>query len=110
MRTTEFSNSRKDISRYAQAADGLVHRNLVGNNAEEWSKCTWITKRVRNKKSSDRWTWLLDVVFSEDDTRFCSENAQKALNILRKFALLLHKTFRRGSQFIHHILFLKYYS
>ena len=37
--------------------------------------------------------WLLDVVFSEDDHVTASENAHKTLNILRKFALLLHRTY-----------------
>jgi len=38
--------------------------------------------------------WMLDVVFDEDECRFMSENAQKSLNSLRKFALALHKNFK----------------
>ena len=37
--------------------------------------------------------WILDVTFSEDDCRFLSENAHKAMNALRKFALAVHKNF-----------------
>ena len=37
--------------------------------------------------------WLLDVVFDEDDCRILSDDGQKTLDIFRKFALLLHKTF-----------------
>jgi len=48
---------------------------------------------VRSHWKIESLHWLLDVVFSEDDTVLSSENAQKTLNILRKFALLLHKTF-----------------
>ena len=35
--------------------------------------------------------WLLDVIFSEDESRFLSENAHTIMNILRKFALTVHK-------------------
>ena len=37
--------------------------------------------------------WILDVTFSEDDCRFLSENAHKTMNVLRKFALAVHKNF-----------------
>lgn len=37
--------------------------------------------------------WLLDVVFSEDDSKIISENGLKTLNIFRKLALLIHKNF-----------------
>ena len=36
---------------------------------------------------------LLDVAFSEDDCRFLSENANRAMNVLHKFALAVHKNF-----------------
>ena len=37
--------------------------------------------------------WMLDVVLSEDKSRFWNENAHIILNILRKYALLLHKQY-----------------
>jgi predicted transposase YbfD/YdcC len=37
--------------------------------------------------------WMLDVTFSEDDRHFFSENAHKTLNIMRKYALAVHKNF-----------------
>lgn len=37
--------------------------------------------------------WMLDVVLSEDKSRFWNENAHITLNILRKYALLLHKQY-----------------
>ncbi len=37
--------------------------------------------------------WMLDVTFSEDDRRFLSENAHKTLNVMRKYALSVHKNF-----------------
>lgn len=48
---------------------------------------------VRSHWGIESMHWLLDVVFSEDECAYASENAQKTLNIFRKFALLLHKTF-----------------
>jgi predicted transposase YbfD/YdcC len=48
---------------------------------------------VRSHWGIESMHWLLDVVFSEDECAYTSENAQKTLNILRKFALLLHKIF-----------------
>ncbi len=37
--------------------------------------------------------WMLDVIFSEDDRRFSTENAHKMLNSMRKYALAVHKNF-----------------
>ena len=48
---------------------------------------------VRSHWKIESMHWLLDVVFSEDDCRILSDDGQKTLNIFRKFALLLHKTF-----------------
>ena len=48
---------------------------------------------VRSHWKIESMHWLLDVVFSEDDSRILSDNGQKTLDIFRKFALLLHKTF-----------------
>ena len=37
--------------------------------------------------------WCLDVVFSEDKSRFYSDNAHLCLNAFRKYALALHKRY-----------------
>lgn len=37
--------------------------------------------------------WMLDVVFSEDASRFYTENAHLTLNSFRKYALALHKNY-----------------
>ncbi len=37
--------------------------------------------------------WLLDVTFSEDNSRLLCENANRTMNALRKFALVVHKNF-----------------
>ena len=37
--------------------------------------------------------WLLDITFSEDDSRLLCENANRTMNPLRKFALAVHKNF-----------------
>lgn len=42
--------------------------------------------------------WMLDVVFSEDDCYFLSENAHKTLNAMRKYALAAHKQFLASNQ------------
>jgi predicted transposase YbfD/YdcC len=52
-----------------------------------------LLKTVRDHWKIESMHWLLDVVFSEDDHVNSSVNAHKTLNILRKFALLLHKTY-----------------
>jgi predicted transposase YbfD/YdcC len=48
---------------------------------------------VRSHWKIESMHWMLDVVFSEDDHITSSVNAHKTLNILRKFALLLHRTY-----------------
>jgi len=48
---------------------------------------------VRDHWKIESMHWMLDVVFSEDYHVTSSENAHKTLNILRKFALLLHRTY-----------------
>ena len=40
--------------------------------------------------------WMLDVVFSEDECRFFTENAHLTMNIFRKYALALHKKYLAG--------------
>jgi len=51
---------------------------------------------VRSHWQIESMHWMLDVVFSEDEYVNSSDNAHKTLNILRKFALLLHKTYIRA--------------
>ena len=46
MRTAEFRNSRNNISRYTKAADGLVHRDMVGNYTKDRSKCRGIAASI----------------------------------------------------------------
>jgi len=48
---------------------------------------------VRSHWKIESMHWLLDVVFDEDDCGILSDDGQKTLDIFRKFALLLHKTF-----------------
>lgn len=50
------------------------------------------------QKNCEHWKieslhWLLDVVFSEDDSLLANENAHLTLNVMRKFALMKHKRF-----------------
>ncbi len=37
--------------------------------------------------------WMLDVVFSEDASKFLNVDAHKTLNSMRKYALAIHKNF-----------------
>lgn len=52
-----------------------------------------LSKIVREHWKIESMHWLLDVTFSEDSSQFLSENAQKTMNSLRKFALAVHKRF-----------------
>ena len=49
---------------------------------------------VRNEWAIESMHWQLDVLFNEDRTTLSEENAQKTLNILRKTALNVIKTYR----------------
>ena len=40
--------------------------------------------------------WMLDVVFSEDESRYFTENAHVTMNIFRKYALVLHRKYLAG--------------
>ena len=80
----------------------MVAKQLVGRNVEGIDICYYISSLDSRPESllatvRDHWKiesmhWMLDVVFSEDE-HVASENAHKTLNILRKFALLLHKNY-----------------
>ena len=48
---------------------------------------------ARNHWAIESMHWSLDVVFSEDSSRFLSENAHLCLNALRKYALAVHKKY-----------------
>jgi predicted transposase YbfD/YdcC len=52
-----------------------------------------LLKIVRDHWKIESMHWMLDVVFNEDDHITSSENAHKTLNIFRKFALLMHRTY-----------------
>ena len=49
---------------------------------------------TRNEWAIESMHWQLDVIFNEDRTTLHEENAQKALNILRKTVLNLVRTYR----------------
>lgn len=42
--------------------------------------------------------WLLNVTFSEDNSRLLCENAGQIMNALLKFALVVHKNFLSANQ------------
>jgi predicted transposase YbfD/YdcC len=48
---------------------------------------------VREHWQIESMHWMLDVVFSEDDSRILSSNGHKTMNIFRKNALALHKSY-----------------
>lgn len=48
---------------------------------------------AREHWSVESMHWSLDVVFSEDSSRFDTENAHLCLNALRKYALAVHKNY-----------------
>ena len=52
---------------------------------------------VREHWKIESMHWLLDVTFSEDESRFLSENAHTTMNALRKFALTVHKNYLAAS-------------
>ncbi len=54
------------------------------------------TPQVLMERAREHWKiesmhWLLDVTFSEDNSRFISQNAHMTLNAMRKLALAMHK-------------------
>ena len=82
-RTVEEGNqSSHEVSYYIFSLDTSAHRLMVIAR-EHWK--------------IESMHWMLDVTFSEDHCQFSSENAQKTLNAMRKFALALHKNFLRLS-------------
>ena len=68
----------KETSYYISSSD-VSARELLGAVREHWK--------------IESLHWLLDVTFSEDESRFLSENAHTTMNALRKFALTVHKNY-----------------
>ena len=72
----------KETSYYISSSD-VSARELLGAVREHWK--------------IESLHWLLDVTFSEDESRFLSENAHTIMNALRKFALTVHKNYLAAS-------------
>ena len=72
----------KETSYYISSSD-VSARELLGAVREHWK--------------IESLHWLLDVTFSEDESRFLSENAHTTMNALRKFALTVHKNYLAAS-------------
>ena len=72
----------KETSYYISSSDASA-RELLGAVREHWK--------------IESMHWLLDVTFSEDESRFLSENAHTTMNALRKFALTVHKNYLAAS-------------
>ncbi len=53
-----------------------------------------IAKHIRNHWSIESMHHILDVSFSEDKCYLGSKNAQENMNILRKFATMIHKNYK----------------
>lgn len=78
-RTVETSSKRThEIEYYISSLDVSAER-LMEITREHWK--------------IESMHWMLDVIFSEDQCRFSTENAQKTLNAMRKCALAVHKNF-----------------
>ena len=72
----------KETSYYISSSD-VSARELLGAVREHWK--------------IESLHWLLDVTFSEDESRFRSENAHTTRNALRKSALTVHKNYLAAS-------------
>ena len=72
----------KETSYYISSSD-VSARELLGAVREHWK--------------IESMHWLLDVTFSEDESRFLSENVHTTMNALRKFALTVHKNYLAAS-------------
>ena len=75
---TTGGKTTSEISYYITSADRSAE-DLLAIAREHWSV--------------ESMHWSLDVVFSEDSSRFDSENAHLCLNALRKYALAVHKNY-----------------
>ena len=63
---------------------------------------------ARMEWAAETMHWLLDVHFGEDFCRAADKTIQKNLNILRKFALSIFKTFKQktaSKRLLSHIMF-----
>jgi predicted transposase YbfD/YdcC len=80
-----------------------VHRKVETKNGISNETCYYISSldvsseilltRIREHWKIEILHWLLDVNFGEDSSKFIAENAHKNLNILRKFAITVHKNY-----------------
>lgn len=80
-----------------------VERKVITKNGTSEETSYYITSLCTSAEklleiSREHWKiesmhWILDVVFSEDNSAVLSENSLKSLNILRKFALMVHKKY-----------------
>ena len=80
-----------------------IERIVTKKNKTTKETGYYITSSDKDAKSlmkiaRDHWRiesmhWSLDVLFSEDDSRYSSENAHICLNILRKYAFQIHKNY-----------------
>lgn len=75
---TKGNKTTKDIGYYITSSDKSA-QFLAQIAREHW--------RIESMH------WVLDVLFSEDDVKYYSENAHICLNILRKYAFQLHKNY-----------------
>jgi len=75
---TVGDKTTSEISYYITSADTSA-KQLLAFAREHWA--------------IESMHWSLDVVFSEDSSRFISENAHLCLNALRKYALAVHKKY-----------------
>lgn len=82
-----FSVERKVITKNGTSEETSYYITSLCTSAEkllEISRGHWKIESMH---------WILDVVFSEDSSAVLSENSLKPLNILRKFALMVHKKY-----------------
>ena len=75
---TKGSKTTSEISYYITSADANA-KQLLAFSREHWG--------------IESMHWSLDVVFSEDRSRFISDNAHLCLNAFRKYALAVHKKY-----------------
>ena len=85
--TTAFAVKRTITTKYGTSENINLYISSLDVSAE---KLLYISREHWKIESMH---WLLDVVFSEDESKILSENGLKTLNIFRKLALLMHKKY-----------------
>jgi len=84
---------RRDIERKGViSSETLYYISSLKTTPEEF------LKTVRKHWAIESLHWCLDVVFNEDACLLQNTNAQLNLNLWRKFALTLHKNFKKRTQ------------